>query len=173
MTSLYRVFDVDGDLLYVGISRSVLRRIAGHSEGSPWWREVASIQVRHLADRSTAAAAEKDAIVNERPRYNIVHRGADLVRTAAGTTTSSTGGGRPVHHCEYERVDGDVKMALADAMKLMSEIPGWTEEQWGKWIDEGLEVWTRPRDGRRFVSYAKAARLRPPHLDRPRRRRAA
>lgn len=71
-TSVYRLRNRDGVLLYVGIAGNPGRRFEQHAGEKPWWGEVASIDLEHHPDRETAAAAEMRAIKAERPRYNIV-----------------------------------------------------------------------------------------------------
>lgn len=73
-TTLYRLYDEGGDLLYVGISTRPLQRVREHSKGQTWWTEVASQTFEHYPTRQAAADAELDAIRTEHPRYNIVGR---------------------------------------------------------------------------------------------------
>lgn len=83
-TSLYRFYAADGALLYVGITRTLLGRLKQHSGDKPWFTEVSSITTEHLDSRERALAAEKAAIIAERPRYNVTHnhgRAASAPRT--------------------------------------------------------------------------------------------
>jgi hypothetical protein len=70
-TTLYRFFDADGDLLYVGITHMETMRWRQHSKTKDWWREVTTIKVAHFDTRDEALAAEAKAIRQERPRHNI------------------------------------------------------------------------------------------------------
>lgn len=74
-TALYRWYDADGVLLYVGISVDVVRRAGQHEISKPWWVEVASATVRHFDSRDEALVAEAEAIKAERPVYNVHHNG--------------------------------------------------------------------------------------------------
>ena len=74
--ALYRFFDADGHLLYVGISLNPGERWKQHRADKPWWLEVASITIDHLPDRDAALQAETAAIKSERPRYNIAQNGS-------------------------------------------------------------------------------------------------
>ena len=67
---LYRHYDKNGRLLYVGISLSYLYRLAKHREQSAWFRDVATIKVRHFPTRAAARAAEKAAIAKWHPMFN-------------------------------------------------------------------------------------------------------
>jgi hypothetical protein len=71
--ALYRAFNSEGDLLYVGISLSPLTRIRQHRQTKDWWTEIANITIESFPDRSSASHAEVLAIQEERPRYNVVH----------------------------------------------------------------------------------------------------
>jgi predicted GIY-YIG superfamily endonuclease len=70
-TALYRHFDADGKLLYVGISLSVVARLARHVNGSHWARQITMITIEWHSGRPEALAAEAAAIVAERPAFNI------------------------------------------------------------------------------------------------------
>lgn len=69
--NLYRCFNGDGELLYVGISWTAARRFGQHSNGSPWWGEVAEITLEKFPDRDRVREAERLAIQNEKPLFNI------------------------------------------------------------------------------------------------------
>lgn len=70
---LYRFFNADGDLLYVGMTKNPGQRLAGHSSNQSWWREVANVTMEHCDTRAALKRAERDAIRNESPKYNVVH----------------------------------------------------------------------------------------------------
>jgi hypothetical protein len=69
-TALYRCYDQDGDLLYVGISTNLGKRLATHASEKPWWPQVADIHVELFPSKPAAQAAEVQAISTEEPRYN-------------------------------------------------------------------------------------------------------
>ncbi len=79
-TALYRAFDAQGALLYVGISINALRRIAQHSANAIWFSELAYFEVEWFDTRAEAADAEKAAIQLEAPRFNIVHARDEAAR---------------------------------------------------------------------------------------------
>lgn len=68
---LYRLFDADGNLLYVGITGDLRGRFAKHAAEKPWWNQVARKTVTWYGSRSGALLAEAAAIADEQPRYNI------------------------------------------------------------------------------------------------------
>lgn len=69
-TCVYRCFDAGGHLLYVGLSKNLLGRIAKHRR-KPWWPLVDHIEEEWFDDREAAKAAEKLAIHHEGPLHNI------------------------------------------------------------------------------------------------------
>ena len=71
-TDLYRFFDADGRLLYVGISFSAVARASQHRGEKPWWPEVANMTVERHDTRDAAAEAELAAILSEKPIHNVV-----------------------------------------------------------------------------------------------------
>ena len=67
---LYRHFDQDGELLYVGMSISSLFRLAGHKRSS-WFPQIRKITIEHYSSKQAARIEEIVAIRTENPRYNI------------------------------------------------------------------------------------------------------
>jgi hypothetical protein len=87
---LYRLSDRYGELLYVGITCDVPRRMSEHAADKAWWPEVAGrprvVPIRPRGGETPLAAAlrlERWTIVAEHPRYNIVHNGARVRVTTA------------------------------------------------------------------------------------------
>lgn len=71
-TFLYRAFDADGQLLYVGIAKDLEVRLKDHSRYSvAWIGQVASLTAEKYPSRRAAHAAESRAIRTEGPIYNI------------------------------------------------------------------------------------------------------
>ena len=71
--TLYRMFDADGRLLYVGISSDVGKRLKQHSQDKDWWKQVATVGVEHHKSRRHAAVAEREAIIAEKPLWNLTY----------------------------------------------------------------------------------------------------
>ena len=69
--SIYRHYDQYGNLLYVGISKSIIKRTLQHEASSEWFEKVVAITVtRHRTIRE-AESAEAMAIAIEKPIHNI------------------------------------------------------------------------------------------------------
>jgi predicted GIY-YIG superfamily endonuclease len=73
-TSLYRLFNAAGRLLYIGITVDLKVRFATHAALKAWWPEVTRKTVALYAEREAAAEAELAAIKAENPLYNIAGR---------------------------------------------------------------------------------------------------
>lgn len=73
--ALYRYFDGADELVYVGISNDPGTRLGQHRLDKPWWDDVVTAKIQRYPDRASALAAERIAIRDEHPRYNIVHNG--------------------------------------------------------------------------------------------------
>jgi|TARA_R100001530_G_scaffold45811_4_gene34467 excinuclease UvrABC nuclease subunit len=69
--SLYRHFDGDGELLYVGVSLNAVNRLSQHKVGSGWAGEIKRVDIDHYPTREEALEAETNAIVDENPLHNI------------------------------------------------------------------------------------------------------
>ncbi|MGW3427970.1 GntR family transcriptional regulator [Streptomyces melanosporofaciens] len=75
-TALYRYFDTDGGLLYIGISNDPDSRWKAHQYGSDretWPRLVVRRTVAWHDSRPATLTAEEAAIRSERPRFNGKH----------------------------------------------------------------------------------------------------
>jgi predicted GIY-YIG superfamily endonuclease len=69
-TALYRLYDADDQLLYIGISKDPDLRFQKHAGRSPWWPKVARKSVEWLDDRQSALDTERRLIEELSPPYN-------------------------------------------------------------------------------------------------------
>lgn len=72
-TALYRHFDADGRLLYVGISLNAVARLCQHRRDAHWFGDIARIDIEWHPSRTAADKAEREAIVAECPLHNVAH----------------------------------------------------------------------------------------------------
>jgi predicted GIY-YIG superfamily endonuclease len=86
--ALYRLFAHDDALLYVGITCDVGSRWKRHSDDKPWWSELSRTTVQHYPNRSTALEAERTAIQNEHPKYNVQHNQGKPFSRATGSAST-------------------------------------------------------------------------------------
>lgn len=75
--AVYRAFDADKRLIYIGASRSLPQRLAQHRIESWWHPLIARIEVKLYRDMTAAFAAETAAIKAESPAFNVKHTGRD------------------------------------------------------------------------------------------------
>ena len=92
-TNLYRHYDSEGILLYVGISLSAIQRLVQHNRSSDWSKYIADIEVETFKTRSEAVLAERQAIKGENPIFNTIYNGGRKQYTPA-LYYSSVGFGR-------------------------------------------------------------------------------
>lgn len=71
LTTLYRFFDENDTLLYVGITIFMPQRARQHAKNSEWHRFATRAELEHFESREEALQAESIAIRTERPAYNI------------------------------------------------------------------------------------------------------
>ncbi|SDL28519.1 GIY-YIG nuclease family protein [Streptomyces indicus] len=69
-TAVYRFFDADDVLLYVGIATNVTKRWRQHENAKNWWHLIARSSVTWFESRSGAEAEEARSVDEERPLYN-------------------------------------------------------------------------------------------------------
>lgn len=70
---LYRHFDKEGTLLYVGESLSFSKRTKDHERGSDWFGDITNITIEKFDSKKSALKAEVQAIKKENPKFNIQH----------------------------------------------------------------------------------------------------
>ena len=74
-SQLYRLFDHEGELLYIGISTNAKRRIYQHKCTADWAHLICKHTIEDFAIREDAISAEEAAIKAEKPPYNIKFSG--------------------------------------------------------------------------------------------------
>lgn len=73
-TAVYRLYDQDGGLLYVGVSCNPAARLNEHAAKKSWWRLVARKTAVLHGSRGEALAEEDRAIRTESPVHNVAGR---------------------------------------------------------------------------------------------------
>lgn len=69
--ALYRHFDAEGLLLYVGISLRPFTRTKEHTVLSRWADQIANVRIEYFPTRKEAMEAEARAVREENPAHNI------------------------------------------------------------------------------------------------------
>lgn len=90
-TALYRLFDTEGRLLYVGIAFDPKGRWSDHAREKEWWPAVAERTVEWHDTRVAAAAAEIVAIRTEKPLHNVRDTEVERAKRAAHAAGAKIG----------------------------------------------------------------------------------
>lgn len=69
--TLYRFFDSDGRLLYVGASGRFQKRVASHRAHAKWWDVAVMCRMERYPTLREALAAEAVVIATEHPIHNV------------------------------------------------------------------------------------------------------
>lgn len=68
-TALYRHFDAEGALMYIGVTGDPERRLSEHVKAGKW--PIASVSVEWILNTHGPVAVERRAIIEENPKHNI------------------------------------------------------------------------------------------------------
>lgn len=154
-TALYRFFDCNDDLLYVGISLSPLNRWAQHKADKPWIEDVASTTIDWHDTRAEALEAERRAIIEEHPLYNVTHNTGRPTPPALISVVCSECGGI------IDDGDGCLEVDALAAGRLARSIRrGWLSmyddwkpvpwQAWHWWCDPNPEDESIPEEERTY-----------------------
>lgn len=115
--TLYRFWNSEGALLYIGLTDHPLRRWSQHSKSKSWWHQVAGITIEHFDTRNQLNKAERAAIKAERPLHNITHNGAKRNPTPLNTyAVLSHCNGTTSRHNYMSRQDAETALARINQM---------------------------------------------------------
>lgn len=145
---VYRAFDEDDDLLYVGIADDMLGRQREHKLRSPWVALAVRVEWALYASRQDAELVEKHAIIDEQPNYNI----AQNQRRARAAEM----GHRRLHHADAWHRLGQEARARREAQRLTQT---WVAQQSGaslEWV-RGLEHGTVTSGTHKVLAGVEAA----------------
>lgn len=87
--AVYRCFSDAGELLYVGETGELGKRLAAHAQKA-WFLQVRGITLEWHIDELDALNAERRAIHVEHPRYNIVHRNSATLQSVKSRPSVQT-----------------------------------------------------------------------------------
>lgn len=151
-TAVYRLYDIEDRLLYVGIAVDPEVRLRVHSREKTWWPHVAQRSIEWFTSRPAAEAAEVAAIATERPAHNVSH-----------STTRRRGDAKQEYRSPYPK-PRQVRIAthrwteFRRAAKLADSSRGKVVVQLIDWYirEPGAKLPARPE--REVVEQARAAR---------------
>ena len=138
---LYRHFDKDGALLYVGVSLSAVQRLAQHRDASHWFADIASVKIEWFADRKEAIAAERTAITAENPRHNLYR---PTVKEVAATRADDS---------RQDLVRRLVQFNPAYTVVDAADVLGVSDGMITKWMNEGALGYVRLGSRRRITGW--------------------
>lgn len=126
--ALYRFYDADGTLLYVGICDEPMARWSKHASNKPWWPTVHRFRLVWLPSRREAEKAERDAIVSEKPLHNRAMNGIP------------NGGRFPVVHLHRftRELYGDEPFCTRDLIEELGIPEGSAGNKIRELLDQGL-----------------------------------
>lgn len=92
MSSVYRLYDADDALLYVGMSLYPKGRLASHKK-KPWGKDIARFEVVANLPRDEAEELERRLIREQQPCYNVADKfgwtAADIAQACAAAKRSA------------------------------------------------------------------------------------
>jgi hypothetical protein len=151
--AVYRLFNLDGALLYVGVSDTPKRRFAQHAHDKGWWYLVVRWTVEWYPDRVSALAEEARLILEEVPAFNVAGIGethdedAELMRW-----TQELDGRRPT-----ARDLDELFLAMVTARSLPDRLwPSPTRRRWDPARAFNFYVDTRARASRWSIARHRA-----------------
>lgn len=86
-TAVYRFYDADDRLLYVGMTETPKARWTWHRKRSSWWPDARRREIAWYDSRAEAAAIETQAIRTEAPLHNVTYNGPPAAPTNGNTPT--------------------------------------------------------------------------------------
>lgn len=69
---VYRIYDAEARLIYVGITSRGIARLDTHAQNGTWGKDVVLVGVEHFPTRADALAREAALIREFRPKHNTV-----------------------------------------------------------------------------------------------------
>jgi predicted GIY-YIG superfamily endonuclease len=105
---VYRFFDPDGQLLYVGVTSDPHKRWLQHQRRSPWASLADTVSLEWYAYEDLALIAERRAIRDESPRFNVrsTPQGNAQQRAAGRASAHARGIARRISAEQMPRTDG-------------------------------------------------------------------
>jgi excinuclease UvrABC nuclease subunit len=109
---VYRIYDANDRLIYVGATANPMGRVIGHQRASWWFALAARVSYEPHEHIESALAAEWTAIAEEAPAFNITHNGGRAEQVNARLTASDVQVCRDWLAAKDARSGGYLPMAL-------------------------------------------------------------
>lgn len=142
---VYRLFDKDGKLLYVGVTANLVKRKMQHARVQSWWSEVVRTSVQCFDNREAAEYAEAEAIASEHPLHNRKSPSPSEREKLAEAVTGNSGGSfKAAEHlaAKDQTIEQLRKLNLALEAKLDEAdiLPSFVEETLALYLPEGSQT---------------------------------
>lgn len=134
-TSVYRWYDDEGTLLYIGMATDPLARAKQHeASGNQWFLDAHEMKVRWFPARDEAARAEEAGIAAEMPLFN-------------GGAMQTKGSWRPAYQLHrFDRAFGGSSTTWAISLRKSAVVNDCDVPPWW-WLDNQLaNVTGRPKE---------------------------
>lgn len=136
--TLYRMFDGNGRLLYIGLTNNTRTRLKNHADDKAWWGQVHNVTLEHFPSRTALEDAERAAIQSERPLHNVVHNASNEINDE-----------RAQWECDYDALEQDyedrcavyvLERLYADEQAGLMETPDQRAGMYEKYLNEAYQV---------------------------------
>lgn len=159
---VYRIFDADGNPIYVGCTVDPVIRLQAHRYKAPWWHLYATHDLQWFDTDREGAAAEKAAIEELQPPFNKSGRTRTYGRYRSDNRVVVVNGERRVRGvtpepersrllaalAEYEANRRELKAAIIDAhsppdgqqggsVRDLAELTGRSTNTIQRWLKDG------------------------------------
>lgn len=143
---LYRFFDTEDNLLYVGITNSPLARMSQHLRDKAWFKNAGHTTYEHFGTRAELEAAEVRAIREEKPKYNIAHSVGPLPRVIGVKTTVGYSSSRDANRFQAPDAIASDDMTDAERDAIYDELDKRPELIPNKRCPACYLIWTLARE---------------------------
>lgn len=124
MNFLYKLYDAEDALLYVGITTDPTKRFAEHSRSKPWWSDVVRFDLNTYASWEETTTKEAEQIASLSPRYNL-HPGVQAKPSGIKAKTPASYQPLPEEELAFLRSLGDDEQAIINRAKELYDF-GWS-----------------------------------------------
>jgi excinuclease UvrABC nuclease subunit len=129
-TAVYRFYDVDDRLLYVGITYSLGARFRGHERLSPWWPKQRSVKIVWRDTRDEAATEERKAIREEAPLHNVAGTRVPRTRVRAQRLDPA------LREAIAREVRGEIARAGKSKREVREALALSTQSLWARYVGQ-------------------------------------
>lgn len=125
---VYRLYDANDRLLYVGCTSQLQHRMTSHARLQAWWPDVARLESEGPYSRAEGLRREQNAIWYGRPLYNVQHNRRPLSESAPYSEVAAVAErtGIPATHIRRAMAEGHLPLesvSSADIQRWFDTLP--------------------------------------------------